>query len=699
MQTYFNTDPTPIISYTPQDIDEYIVIVNLPEDWQEVHDYIINENEIDGIPNRKVNCSNEQPFSLRTAIYEMSVAEAEILKTHSKVECVELNPEKYAQPQSHDVARFGNVVQFNKPFTPAGDNYYSESNGTTNGVRSNWALLFANHPSSKPFKDLNITATDTVDRDVQYAIKGNNVDAVIIDSGVSVLHPEFIGSGGEYRVRDVILDGPMKVDPAAFSGYTETVTIDGVNIGTRAQEARARSWWSNTSIRSSAFQSLGTINPSNFSNYTRIHAHSKNGTNSMSSNHGTCCASQIGGKHHGFAFECNLWNIRISLGTAGGFIASSVALNACNIWHQAKKIASNDPDPTIINNSYSGSYTTGNDNGTTYYHTYRSSNTTYTGTGDDFDVPSGHGACRNAGYFRHRFSGNVQVIGYTPGRYLASPNSSPSSAAENAIAAGCIVLASASNTNQKLSDKDDVDFDNKYYGQNSDSGGEDYNPNASSYSGGTFLNRVGGVQQGFSGDHDIGKGTIRVGAIDCGVEPSDEQQGVRQNTIRKVAYSANGPMVDIYAPAEGTHAASYASGEDFARVDDSNFYDTFFGGTSSACPNTAGVVSLFLEKNRSADQDDVRSFLMTDGCKTGLLSDPITGVNDTGYFSVNDSSSSPTVDNESYNLDGSGNLRGSPNRTLFNPLSSPINLSALILKISGGSLKISGDVNLNSMNV
>ena len=685
MQTYFNTDPTPVINYTPQDIDEYIVVVNLPEDWQEVHDYIINENEIDGIPNRKVNCSNEQPFSLRTAIYEMSVAEAEILKTHGKVECVQLNPEKYAQPQSHDVARFGNVVQFNKPFTPAGSSYYSESNGTTNGVRSNWALLSANHPSSKPFKDLNITATDAVDRDVQYAIKGNNVDAVIIDSGVSVLHPEFIGSGSEYRVRDVILDGPMKADPAAFSGYTETVTIDGVNIGTRAQEARARSWWSNTSIRSSAFQSLGTISVD--SRYTRIHAHSKNGTDSMTSNHGTCCASQIGGKHHGFAFECNLWSIRIQFyGDATWFIDSNVALNACNIWHQAKKIASNDPDPTVINNSYSGSYSTANDSSTTYYHTYRSSNTTYTGTGSIYNIPSGHGACRNGGLFRHRFSGNVQTIGYTPGRYFA-PNSSVSSAAENAIAAGCIVLASAGNTNQKLSDKDDVDFNNKYYGT------------SSSYSGGTFLNRVGGVQQGFSGDHDIGKGTIRVGAIDCGVEPSDEQQGVRQNTIRKTAYSANGPMVDIYSPAEQTMAAAYASGENFARVDDSNFYDTFFGGTSSACPNTAGVVSLFLEKNRSADQDDVRSFLKTDGCKTGLLSDPITGVNDTGYFSVNDSSSSPTVDNESYNLDGSGNLRGSPNRTLFNSLSFPINHSALILKISGESLNISGTVNLNSINI
>ena len=684
MQTYFGTDPTPIINYTPQTIDEYIVVVNLPEDWKEVHEYIINENEIDGIPNRKVNCSNDQPFSLRTAIYEMSVAEAEILKTHNKVECVELNPEKYPQPESLDIARFGNVVQFNKPVFPAGTSIYTPSSGTTNGVRSNWALLSTNHPSSEPFKGGNQNF-DAVDKDVQYAIKGNNVDAVIIDTGVSVLHPEFIGSGGDYRVRDVILDGPMKADPAAFSGYTETVTIDGVNIGTRAQEARARSWWSNTSVRSSAFQSLGTISIT--SSYTRIHAHSKNGTNAVTNSHGTSCASQIGGKHHGFAFECNLWNIRIALGSAGGLLSSSVAVNACKIWHQAKKIASNDPDPTVVSCSFGGSYGTSNDSSTTYYHTYRGSNTTYTGTGNNFSVPSGHGTSRCAGYFKYRNGATVSYIGYSVGNYLA-PGSSTSSAAENAISEGCIVLASAGNNNQKLSDKDDVDFNNKYYGT------------SSSYSGGTFLNRVGGIQQGFSGDHEQGKGTIRVGAIDCGVEPTDEQQGVPKNTIRKVAYSSNGPMVDIYAPAEKTHAASYASSEDYTRVDNSSFHDTFFGGTSSACPNTAGVVALFLEKNRSANQDDVRSFLTNEGCKTGLLSDPFPGVNDTGYFNIAITNTpTPFVSMESYNTNGSGNLRGSPNRTLFNYLSSSIDDNSLILKISGGTLNISGTLDISSMNI
>ena len=55
----------------------------------------INENEIDGIPNRKIECTNLQEFSLRTTIYLISQEEADILRTHEKIESVQLNPDKY----------------------------------------------------------------------------------------------------------------------------------------------------------------------------------------------------------------------------------------------------------------------------------------------------------------------------------------------------------------------------------------------------------------------------------------------------------------------------------------------------------------------------------------------------------------------------------------------------------------------------
>ena len=673
----FYHEPTPVVNYIPEAIDEYLVIVNLPEDWEVVHNYIINENEIDGVPNRKIECINQKNYSLRSSVYKMSIEESEILKTHEKVESVELNPTKYPQPVSSDASRFGNNVAFPRPIFRSGltFNAATPTASMTNNVRANWSQIAVNNLTSEPYHPyrVGIGTTDSIDSDIIYNFTGKDVDAVVLDSGVSVLHPEFIASNGTYRVRDIILDGPMKVDPDAFSGYTETITIDGVNIGTRAQEARARSWWSNTSVRSTAFQSLGTINPNNFSNYTRIHAHSKNGTNPIISGHGTACASLLGGKYHGLAFECNLWNMRIILTNWGGFIGAATALDFCTLFHKAKKIASNDPDPTIINNSYGATLQTGNDKDTTYNHTFRGTNTSYVGTGTASDganfynlIPSNSGACRNYSWMDYtRTDGSGWILRYQSdknhgGYYLNVFASSTSSAAEDAISEGCIVLASAGNNNQKLSNKTDVDFNNVYYG--TDSFG----------SFGLATNIVGGVQKGFSGDHDIGKGSIRVGGIDCGVEAVDAatKQGTEKYSIRKVSYSSNGPMVDIFAPAEATMAAGYANYESYQRGDNSSFYDTFFGGTSAANPNVCAVVSLYLQQVRATkNQSEIRTWLTTTASKTGFLSDPISGVNDTGYFSLN---FNPTFDqssfgNQSLNFRGNGNLRGAPNRILYNP--------------------------------
>ena len=72
MKLHEEYEDTPFKWYRPDEVDEYIVVVNLPEDWSEVHNYIINENEIDGIPNRKIECTNDKVFSLRSSVYMMS---------------------------------------------------------------------------------------------------------------------------------------------------------------------------------------------------------------------------------------------------------------------------------------------------------------------------------------------------------------------------------------------------------------------------------------------------------------------------------------------------------------------------------------------------------------------------------------------------------------------------------------------------
>ena len=352
---------TPVINYTPNAIDEYIVVVNLPEDWETIHNYIINENDIDGIPNRKIDCSNKQEFSLRTAIYEMSAAEADVLRTHEKVESVELSPDKYPQPQSTSVLRYKKSVAFNKPILT--NAYGTESTGYTNGVRSNWSHLFVNNPSSEPFQGVGISTVDTVNRDVSYSLTGKNVDTITIDSGVSALHPEFLDGEGTTRVKDVILDGPFKVDPDYFTGIgvTYTKVLDGVNIGVGIATTSAEEWWENTAKRSAKFSSLGTVSiPSTYTVGQAFSKTSSGESNPILDAHGTSCASQIGGKSFGLAFESNIWNIRIALSGDGGVISGDTALNACTIWHNAKKVNSKDPDPTLVNNSWGSTSSTGN---------------------------------------------------------------------------------------------------------------------------------------------------------------------------------------------------------------------------------------------------------------------------------------------------------------------------------------------------
>lgn len=649
-------EDTQFVEYTPDPIDEYLVIVNDASDWEEIHNYIINDTEIDGIPNRSIECFNLKEYSLRSALYLMSHEESELLKQHPKIENVVLNPDKYPQPETLCTNRYKKTVAFNKPQLTA--NFDTSTTTHTNGVRSNWSHLFVANPTSQPFKGVGITSTTLVNSDVQYSLTGKNVDAIIIDSGVGAVHPEFIADNGTRRVWDVILDGPYKVDPTYFTSRSLTYTkvIDGVNFGVGIATTAAQAWWTNSSQRSAAFQSLGTVSSID-SRYTVGHANSKTtnpNADQMVDGHGTACASQIGGKSFGLAFGCNLWSMRIALGGVGGYTASSTALDICTIFHQAKRISQNgDPDPTIINNSYGQTSSTGNTAAVVYTHGYRGSTLTYTGNGSDVTVQANAGACRNTKQFSYNngFSGTTNYTGsgqYTP----VSAGSATSSSAENAIAAGCIVVASAGNQNQKMSDYLDLDYDNWY----------------SSVT--TYINRVGGVQKGFSGNDVRTAGSIRVGALDCAVEPTDSKQGSPAYSIRKVCYSNSGPMIDIWAPAEETMAAGYTvSYESYVREDNSSFYDTWFNGTSSAGPNTCSLIALFLETNRKATQADVRNWLDRHGSVEINLSDPYPDPTSTGYWSqtYNATFDQASQVGDSYNIRGNGSLRGAPKRVLYNP--------------------------------
>jgi len=683
--------PTPVINYTPDPIDEYTVIVNYPSDWEEIHNYIINENEIDGIPNRKLECKDARHYCIKTSVYMMSAEEAAVLKTHPKIEHVELNQDKYPQPQSafeltvkntgSDPQRYGRNVAFNKPrATPSSSSFNVNNDGFapatyTNGVRSNWSHSFINTTDSTPFRGVGITTTDTINSDLSFVLDGREVDVIVMDSGVSVLHPEFIDEAGDYRVRDLYLDGPAAVDPGSFQGSlgSQNYTIDGVTIQ-RPQEGKSKAWWYQNGARTVPFRYNGSPSsvgfvypPGGFSQYTHVHAHGKTGSGSqiIQSGHGTAVASQVGGKSFGLAFKCNIWNARISVG-GNGYFAASTYFNMITNWHKAKKIASENPNPTIVCCSFGGfaGGSSFNAGGTNYSYTYRGTTKTYTGNGS-FSSNTNPDAGPFLTYSGSRYTrANATTSPRTATGGWIPENTADSAAVETAISNGVIVVAAAGNMNQKLSTSSDTDFNNY---MEFPSGTDNY------------PNRVGGVQKGFSGDHERLKGVIRVGALDCAVEPYCEKQGVTKFSIRKADYSNNGPMINVYAPASGTMAAAFADYETdssfnaVTREDSSNFNDVYFGGTSAGAPNTVSLISLYLQNNRSASQSDVATWLDNVGSKTISLSDP--------YQTGNNSDSTDLTNNYwqgdnlifadepggSYNAKGSGNLRGSVSKVLFNP--------------------------------
>lgn len=703
------------IVYTPEEIDEYVVFVKSAEDWPVVHDYIINENEIDGIPNRKIECINDEVYSAKSGIYKMSVEEVEMLRNHPKVQSVSLNQLKYPQPLSEhgfviksegdDPKRWNKDVTYYKPFS----NAYYKSNASpsySNGVRSNWSHLFLNTSDSTPFRGSNIlNDNQQIESDTAYNLTGKDVDIIIIDGGVSVLHPEFIAPDGTYRVRDLLLDGPYYLDKSLFDSrnWTTTASVDSTNLYTTGHVYNSKRWWgiASTSNRSLLFTSYsyGT-NPGIVSGlwygfagsyYNHAHAFTKNGTYGgstqtsypITSGHGTAAASLAGGKSFGLAFNANIWTARYD------YVGVDTMLRLATIFHKAKVIAAEYAgtiaNPTIVSASLGADVYCGNLTGTTYNYKYRGTNTTYSGNGvyssTGYDAadsnwtwadsthmpPSGSGPCQTPGRVLVRTSSTGYSWMNSASKYPLNGtgqwSEGTSGYVESLIDAGAVMVVSAANNNQKLSDKDDGDFDNQYGGTSTVSSSSDY------------MNRVQGLQKGFSGDHEKGKGSIRVGAIAPGVEGTCGKQGSTAYKSRKIYYSANGPMVNIWAPTDCL-AAGYANYETFERLDDSNYYDAFFGGTSASCPNVASLIALYLEWNREATHADVVTWLDTVASKENMLSDPYSSTSSSNYWHPlttnldsygNTWTDYPDNEKDSYNRRGSGNLRGAPNKVLYNP--------------------------------
>jgi hypothetical protein len=117
-----------------------------------------------------------------------------------------------------------------------------------------------------------------------------------------------------------------------------------------------------------------------------------------------------------------------------------------------------------------------------------------------------------------------------------------------------------------------------------------------------------------------GNTTVKFPAINIGALDDAFAAGGATGKERKVNYSDMGNAIDLYAPADGTLAATIGTyGTDVARYDDSytglstssDCRDTRFSGTSAACPVAAGVLATVLQYNRGWTYEDLRSWIDT----------------------------------------------------------------------------------------
>ncbi|MEL0311710.1 MAG: S8 family serine peptidase, partial [Candidatus Poseidoniales archaeon] len=484
-----------------------------------------------------------------------------------------------------------------------------------------------------------------------------NVDVIIHDSGVLASHPEFLDENGVSRVRDIVLDGPYYIDPTYFdsNGYTYTRWDGRTGITTTS----AHSWWQNGANRSAQFSSIGTVNISSTYTAPRAIGVGSDGTNEMSSGHGTSSASLVAGKNFGLAFEANIWNMSGIGEPAAMSISIEQNYDLMKLFHLHKPVNSETgrKNPTIVNGSWG--YQAAFESTDTVSYSFRGGTGTFTGNAAVTDQVTAM-----------KDGLNNQVLGAYRSWSTSSRSNSTDTAANEMMNEGVVYVAAAGNNNQKLgvgsTDPDRLNYMSDVWFSSTDPRSE--------FPAGTvpcnhrdWMNPQG---IGFNSTTDAEfHPVICVGAMDEYVESN--------LTERKADYSNNGPGIDVWAPADETLAAGtngVTNYTDFERYDDSRFYDNYFNGTSAAAPVACGLLAIYLETNPTASSREVKTWLKDNGSVIAVPSEYLDQYPD---------------DTQTSYWQGSFNMRDAERRILYNPFANDVIPKMDGLSVTGVNFKVS----------
>ena len=456
---------------------KYVVTCKNSSDWNEIHDYIINENEIDGIPNRKIECTDDCKSCDRMATYEMSDEEAEQLKLHPKVAGVNIDPDYYqgtfkgyADQVISTTNRYGTNVKIGRDF----DSNFFPTNPDSTLLRRTGASIYRHQVKDDPWDGG--PDTTIINADPEYRGDGTDVDVIVCDESGWYGHVEFVKTGvgepsnfvgenvlksgfassattGKCGVLDCVLDLPYYLDPDFFeanAGSRLTTRWDGTKVPV---ESVARDWWGNnsTSYRSAKYVSsgnggsatgdndFGTVTIS--SSYTRANSNGTNTTQHAGGGyHATPCMAQAYGKTHGWAFNANKWHMSIIWST--GAVSITSCFKILKIFHQCKPNRSSDntKNPTITSHSWGR-----NRNITNGYYYFR---TAGDGTGGVSYTSGTKPGFLNNLYYGTRYTSH------------SDPSYSESVLGKAIVDAGVIFVSAAGNDNQKMVLQGHADYNN-----------------------------------------------------------------------------------------------------------------------------------------------------------------------------------------------------------------------------------------------
>jgi hypothetical protein len=692
---------------------EYWVGCYSKDDWEIIHTLLLEDGTLeDNIPNDHIDCPNDCRQSETRAVYLLTDTEVSALKNHPLVKYVHINTAKYPGTYASNpddikmdsrVNRYSSTTKHKRDTSSNQSDYLPSSPDSTLLNRGCYNLL--RHTAKiDPWYGQN-DATIIDNQIPQYAT-GKGIDLIVCDEDMWFGHIEFMNPSGITDIKqsdnataastaapanyvgtnvlkagfatssttgicellDIVLDAPYYIDKEWFEADTGNRLMtrwDGTKVPV---ESVARSWWSNSSNRSAAFSSAGTVSVP--AAYTRANSNgSYTAYHTGSGNHGTPCASQAYGRQYGWAYNANKWFLNLygtnSVGLEAGF-------DLQKIFHQNKPV---NPDygnknPTVSSNSWGLRQSPS----TSGHYYFRQGVTGGTGTSYS-SLPA----------FMNYFTGdglNRRAPEYVDGHAAIT-------AGDEMIEAGVIFVCSAGNNNQKQVQSNHPDYNN-YYASGSSVNYANATTN-SIYSLMNFTPTYNSLnRQGFPAQIGVDRTTtpytyktISIGALD-----DDHTAGGLE---RKASYSNMGDCTDCFAAADQTLSASddnstprfnrYDAYYDIGTTQAVESEDKNFNGTSSACPIAAGLIATKLENNRTWTYADVKNWLASDVENTT-----------NSYFY---SGTEATTATDTTNWSDYYNLQGAQLKIIYDtaPPPAPENPDAKV-SVTGSNLSISGNFSI-----